>query len=325
MIRRLCIAALSAAGLTWLIAAPVAAQSFPDRPIKIVAPQPPGGNIDTTARAVAQALSEALGVSVVVENRTGAGGTIGTTFVAKSAPDGYTLLFAGSGQLAVAPAVYQAPGYDTTKDLAVVGPVQQVPLVLTAGPKSKAGSFAELVKLAQQQPGAISIASAGTGSSNHLTLELMAQQAGIKLLHAPYRGSGPALNDLLGGQVDLMMDQLNSSLPHLKSGKVRALAVTSRSRSPSLPDVPTLHELGLSGFDVWTYSALMAPAGTPKPVLDKLSAALKKGLESSSMRERFAAMGVEAMSASPANFETELRADVERWKKLAREANITAE
>jgi tripartite-type tricarboxylate transporter receptor subunit TctC len=303
----------------------VTAQGFPNRTIKVVSPQPPGGNIDATARIVAQALSQAIGQQVIVENKPGAGGTVGTAAVAKSPPDGYTLLFAGSGQLAVAGAVYPGLPYDASKDLIVLAPVQQVAMVITAGPGATAATFADALALAKSKPSTVSVGTAGNGSSNHLALALLEQQTSVDFLHIPFKGSGQALQNLLGGQVAYMVDQVNSSLPHIKSGKLKALAVTTKTRVTALPDVPTLDELGIKGYDTATYSAILAPAGTPADVVEKLRAALAKGLNSTEVRDQFANMAVEPMTMSVAQFESMMKTDIVRWKQVAASRAIKAE
>jgi tripartite-type tricarboxylate transporter receptor subunit TctC len=285
-------------------------------------PWAPGGNVDITARTLQQAFSDALGQPVIVDNRAGAGGTIGTAAVVKSAADGYTLLLGSSGTVTSGAAVFKNLSYDPLKDLVPVGPIQYVAMVLTAAPKTPVSNFKEYVALAKSKPGQVSIASAGNGSSNHLALELMARQAGLKLVHVPYKGSGPAINDLLGSQVESMMDQLTASIDHIRGGRIKALGVTSLKRSPLLPNVATLDEQGLTGFEAGTFTGLFAPAGTPPAVLDKLHAALEKALANETVRTRFRTMGVEVMHMSRPEFATYVQADYEKWLKIAHEANI---
>ena len=303
----------------------VHAQEFPARPERIVVPWPPSGNVDITARTVAPALGEALGQQVIVENRAGAAGTIGSAAVAKSAPDGYTLLLGSSGTITAGPAVFKSPPYDPVKDFVAVGGIQSVPIVLTAAPKTPASSFQEFLALAKAKPGGLSIASAGSGSSNHLAIELFMRMADVKLLHVPYKGSGPAITDLLGSQVESMMDQLTASIGHIREGRIKPLAITSRTRSPLLPNVPTLEELGVKGYEASTFTGLFAPADTPQPVLDKLGAALRKALANGTVRERYQSMGVEIIDASQAEFAAYVRADFEKWRRVAREGNIVVE
>jgi len=312
------------AGILAVGAIPLAAaQDFPNHPIKIVVPWPPGGNVDFTARTVQPALADALGQQVIVENRAGAGGTIGSAQVAKSSPDGYTLLLGSSGTISSAPAVFKNIAYDPAKDFVAVGAIQYVPMVLTAAPKTPVANWSELVSLSKTRP--VSIASAGNGSSNHLAIELLMRQAKLPLLHVPYKGSGPAITDLLGSQVETMMDQLTASIEYVRNGKLKALAVTSLARSPLLPNVPTLDELGVKGYEAGTYTGIFAPAGTPPAVAAKLHGALRKALADPGVRERYRAAGADVWDMSQADFEAYVRGDVDKWKKVAREANIVVD
>ena len=312
----LCIAVL-AAGAT--------AQEFPNRPVKIVVPYPPSGNVDITARAIAPALGEALGQPIVIENRAGAGGTIGTAAVIKSPPDGYTLVLGSSATITAGPAVYKHPPYDPFKDLVAVGAIQLAPIILTVAPKTPVTNFAEFVARAKARPGQVTIASAGNGSSNHLAIELLMRQADLELLHVPYKGSGPALTDLIGSQVEAMMDQLTASIGHIREGRIRASGIASRHRSPLLPDVPTLDEAGVKGYEASTFTGVFAPSATPPAVIEKLAAAVRKATSNDAVRQRFATMGVEVMDMSRAEFAAYVRADYDKWQKLAREANIVLE
>jgi len=301
------------------------AQEFPVRPVRIVVPWPPSGNVDITARTVAPALGEALGQQVIVDNRAGAAGTIGSAAVAKSAPDGYTLLLGSSGTITAGPAVFKTLPYDPVKDFVAVGGIQSVAIVLTAAPKTPVSSFQEFVSLAKAKPGGLSIASAGSGSSNHLAIELFMRMADVKLLHVPYKGSGPAITDLLGSQVESMMDQLTASIGHIREGRIKPLAITSRTRSPLLPNVPTLEELGVTGYEASTFTGIFAPAGTPQPVLSRLNAALAKALANDTVRERYHGMGVEIMDMSQAQFAAYVRGDFDKWRRVAREGNIVVD
>jgi tripartite-type tricarboxylate transporter receptor subunit TctC len=300
-------------------------QEFPARPVRIVVPWPPSGNVDITARTLAPAFSEALGQQVIVENRAGAGGTIGTAYVAKSAPDGYTLLLGSTGTISSAPAVFRSITYDPAKDFVAVGAIQWVPMVLTVAPKTPVSSFQEYSSLARSKPGRLSIASAGNGSSNHLAIELLMRQANLQLLHVPYKGSGPALTDLLGSQVESMMDQLTASSGYIREGRLKPLAVTSLSRSPLLPNVPTFDELGVKGYEASTFTGIFAPAGVPPAVVEKLHDSLKKALSNEAVRERYRAMGADIVEMSPVEFSGYVRADLEKWRKVAREGNIVVE
>jgi putative tricarboxylic transport membrane protein len=303
----------------------VHAQEFPAKPVRIVVPWPPSGNVDITARTVAPALGEALGQQVIVENRPGAGGRIGTEAVVRSPADGYTLLLGSSGTVTAGPAVWKNLAFDPLKDLVAVGPIQSVPIVLTVAPKTPAANYGEFAALVKQKPGQVSMASAGNGSSNHLAIELWMRQANLQILHVPYKGSGPALTDLIGSQVQSMMDQLTASIGHIKEGRIRALAITSLKRSPLLPAVPTLDELGVKGYEAATFTGIFAPAGVPSPVVQKLSVSLRKALSVGAVRERYQAMGVEVMDMSQPQFDAYVRADWDKWRKVARDGNISVE
>jgi tripartite-type tricarboxylate transporter receptor subunit TctC len=309
----------------WVGIVPVQAQDFPNRPVHIVVPWPPGGNVDFTARTVQPALSEALGQQVIVENRAGAGGTIGSAQVAKSSPDGYTLLLGSSGTISSAPAVFKNIPYDPARDFVAVGAIQYVPMVLTAAPKTPASNYAEFLAYAKAKGSPVTIASAGNGSSNHLAIELFMRQAKLPMLHVPYKGSGPALTDLLGSQVETMMDQLTASIEYIRQGRLKALAVTSLARSPLLPNVPTLDELGVKGYEAGTYTGVFAPSGTPAAVVARLHGALRQALSNAGVRERFRNAGADVWEMSQADFEAYVRGDVDKWKKVAREANIVVD
>jgi len=301
------------------------AQEFPNRPVRIVVPWPPSGNVDITARTLSPAFSEALGQQVIIENRAGAGGTIGTAAVVKSPADGYTLLLGSSGTVTSGPAVFKNLPYDPLKELVAIGPIQSVPIVLTAAPRTPVSTFQEFVALANAKPGGVSVASAGSGSSNHLALELLMRMANLKLLHVPYKGSGPALTDLLGSQVEAMMDQLTASIGHIREGRIKPLAISSPKRSPLLPNVPTFDESGVKGYEAATFTGIFAPAGISPEVVQKLSAALKKAMSNEGVRERYRGMGVEIMDMGQAEFAAYVRADFEKWKRVAREGNIVIE
>ncbi len=307
------------------IAASAFAQEFPNRPVRIVVPWPPSGNVDITARTLSPALSEALGQQLIIENRAGAGGTIGTAAVVKSPADGYTLLLGSSGTVTSGPAVFKNLTYDPLKELVAIGPIQSVPIVLTAAPKTPVSTFQEFVALAKSRPGGVSVASAGSGSSNHLALELLMRMANLKLLHVPYKGSGPAITDLLGSQVEAMMDQLAASIGHIREGRIKPLAISSPKRSPLLPNVPTLDESGVKGYEAATFTGIFAPAGVSPAVVQKLSSALRKAMSNEGVRERYRGMGVEIMDMGQAEFAAYVRADFEKWKRVAREGNIVIE
>src|SRR5438874_11264146 len=252
------------------------AQDFPNRPVRLVVPYPPSGNVDITARTVAPAFGEALGQQVIVENRAGAGGRIGTETVVRSPADGYTLLLGSTATVSAGPAVFKTLSFDPAKDLVAIGPIQSVALVLTAAPKTPVSTYEEFVALARKKPGQLSIASPGNGTTNHRAIELLMRVADVKLLHVPYKGSGPALTDLLGSQVASMMDQLTASIGHIRQGRIKALAISSLKRSALLPEVPTLDEAGVKGYEASTFTGIFVPAGVSQIVIDKLSTALRK-------------------------------------------------
>jgi len=301
------------------------AQDYPSKPIRIVVPWPPSGNVDITARTIAPALGEALGQQVIVENRAGAAGTIGSAAVARSAPDGYTLLLGSSGTITAGPAVFKTLPYDPVKDFIAVGGIQSVPIVLTAAPKTPVTNYQEYVALAKKKDGQLSIASAGSGSSNHLAIELLIRQANLKLLHVPYKGSGPAITDLLGSQVESMMDQLTASIGHIRDGRIKALAISSRSRSPLLPNVPTLDESGVKGYEASTFTGIFAPSGLDFSIIQKIHAGMRKALSNETVRERYRTMGVELIEMSQAEFAAYVRDDFDKWRRVAREGNIVVE
>jgi len=308
-----------------IISLGVSSQDYPSRPIRLVVPWPPAGNVDITARAIAPALSELLGQQVVVDNKPGAAGRIGCTEVAKAPADGYTLVLGSTGTMTAGPAVWKNLSFDPLKDFVAVGAIQSVPIVLTAAPKAPFSTYAEFAKLAREKPGQVTIASAGSGSSNHLALELLMKQTGLQVLHVPYKGSGPAISDVIGSQVNGMMDQLTASIGHIREGRMKALAITSPKRSPLLPDVPTLAELGVKGAEADTFTGIFAPAGLSQEVLHKLNGAMRKALSQEAVRERYKSMGVDIMDMSQPDFAAYVRADYDKWRRVAKEGNISVE
>lgn len=300
-------------------------QPYPAKPIRMVVPFSPGGNVDINARATAPGLTEVLGQPVVVDNRAGAGGMIGGEIVVKSPPDGYTLAMASNSVYSIAAAVFAKPLYNPIRDFAAVSGVSNVPLVLVIHPSVPAKTFKEFVALVKSKPGRMNMATAGQGTSNHLIAEMLQMAAGIRMTAVPYKGSGPALIDLLGGQVDSHVDQLTASMGYIRSGRLRPLAVTTDKRAPALPDVPTLAEQGLKGFDATTIVGVLAPAATPKDVVDKLNSAMAKVLAQSSVRERFAALGATTWPTTPAEFAAYIKQDYAKMQKVVKEANIAQE
>ncbi len=294
------------------------ATNYPNKPIKIVVPFPPGGATDILARAIGFELQKAWGQSVVIENKPGAGGNTGADLVAKSPPDGYTLVMATVGTHAINMSLYTKMPYDAVKDFEPIVLVAGVPNLLVVHPSVPAKTVKELTALAKAQPGKLNVASSGNGTSIHLAAELYKQMAGVDILHVPYKGSAPAVADLLGGQVQMMFDNMPVSLPHAKAGKLRALAVTSLKRSPALPDVPTMDEEGLKGFDATSWFGLLAPAGTPKDIIAKLNAASVAALATPDMRERLAAQGADPVGNTPDQFAAFIKAEIEKWAKIVK-------
>ncbi|ANN67505.1 Bug family tripartite tricarboxylate transporter substrate binding protein [Bordetella bronchialis] len=313
-------AAWLATALLWPLAA--SAQTYPDKPIHLVVPFPPGGVADIIARPVAEKLATTLGQPVIVENRGGATGTIGAAYVAHSAPDGYTLLLGTTNEIAMSPTLYGTLPYDPTKDFAPVAIVAQFPNVLVVGPTVKAATLADLTSQAKAKPKSLTFASSGLGSTNHLTAELYQNEAGVQITHIPYKGGGPALVDLTGGHVDAMFATLPSAVTLIKAGKLHALAVTGDTRSTALPDVPTVKESGLPGVVVTTWNGIIAPAGTPQPVIDRLAQALKQAVEDPGIRQKLAAVGAEPSYTPPPAFAGIIRDDYARWSALIKKAGI---
>ncbi len=298
------------------------AQNYPTRPIRLVVPFAPGGNIDITARAMAPGLTDVLGQTIVVDNRGGAGGIIGTDLVAKSTPDGYTLVLASSGTVTVAPSLYTKMPYDPVKDLSPIVLLSYVPIVLVVNPALPAKTIKDFIALAKSKAGKMTMSSAGNGTTNQLAGGLFQLETGVKFIHVPYKGSGPALIDLMGGQVDMLFDQLSASTNYIKSGKLRALIVAGEKRNAVIPDVPTMTESGLKNCDAGTFTALMGPAGLPRDIVAKLNTAGNKALAMSSTRDRFAAVGADILGGTPAQLDVNLRQELAKWTRVARAANI---
>ena len=298
---------------------------YPSRAVRIIVPFAPGGNVDLVARAVAQPLAESLGQQVIVDNRPGASGLVGTHLVAKSPADGYTLL-AMANTFAVVPSLMSNPGYDPLKDFAAISLTCRVPQVLVVNPALPVRTVKQLVTLAKARPGEISYASAGTGGTGHMAAELFNRHAGLKMLHVPYKGNAQAIVDVISGQVTMMFDQVSTSAPHIRAGKLRALAVTSLERSRLFPELPTIDESGVRGFEDITFNGLVAPAGTPRDTVTRLHAEVAKAVRVPALNKRFLERGVElAASASPDDFAAYIRAEFVKKAKLAREAGIKAE
>ena len=318
---------LAAVAATLLIAvavtAPAAAQGFPSRPLKIVATFEPGGASDILARLLAPRLAESLGQPVLVENRPGAGGNTGTDYVAKSAPDGHTLVMGYIGTHAVNPTLYPRIPFDAVRDFAPVAFVASIPSALVVHPSVPARSVPELVALAKSRPGALNYGSGGSGTAPHLGAELFKLMAGVDLVHVPYKGSGPAVTDLLSGQLSLMFNTMIQTIPHVQSGKLRALAVTSARRSAALPELPTVAEAGLPGYEMVGWFGVLAPAGTPKEAVARLNGDLLKALALPDVKERLAKLGSEPTDIrTPEQFGDYIKAEIAKWARVVKAAGM---
>ncbi|MBP0628391.1 tripartite tricarboxylate transporter substrate binding protein [Cupriavidus sp. AcVe19-1a] len=320
--RRHALALLSCLALSAAAMPPALAQSFPAKPIRLVVPYPPGGPTDIVARVVGQKLADKLGQPLVVENRPGAGGNIGAEAVARAAPDGYTLLVATTAH-AINMTLFRKPGYDTRKDFAPVSLLTRGPLVLVTAPATPAGNVAELIALARTRPGQVTFASSGNGQSTHLAAELFNSMAGVRMTHVPYKGSAPALTDVMGGQATVMFDTMLSAMPFVRDGKLKALAVTGAARSPAAPDTPTMAQSGLPGYEASAWNALLAPAGTPPAVLDTLGTALKSVLDDAEVRARFATQGFAAEWTSPPATAKFLDQEIDKWSRVVKASGAT--
>jgi tripartite-type tricarboxylate transporter receptor subunit TctC len=314
-IRLMCAALLLTA--TTLLATAANAQ-FPNKPIKIVVPFTAGGTTDILARAVGAELQKALGQPVVIENRAGAGGNIGADVVAKSSPDGYTLLMGTVGTHGINVTLYPKMPYDAVKDFAPVSLVAGVPNVLVAAPSFAPNSVKELIDVAKKEPNKLTFASSGSGTSIHLSAELFKLLANVQLTHVPYKGSAAALPDVMSGQVNVMFDNAPSVIQHIRGGKLKALAVTSATRSPALPGVPTIAEAGLPGYEASSWFGVLAPARTPKEIVDKLSETIAKALQTPEMKERLSAQGADAVGSNPDQFAMHIKAEIDKWSKVVK-------
>ena len=309
-----------------LLADPSAqAQNWPSKPIRLVVPFPPGGTTNVVARLLGQELSKSLDQPVVIDNRPGAAGNIGADSVAKSPPDGHTLLMGTVGTHAINASLYKKMPYDTVRDFAPVMLVAAVPNILVVHPSLPVHSVKELIAYAAANPGKLNFASSGSGSSIHLSGELFKTMAGVNMTHVPYKSSAPPLTDLIGGQVQLMFDNLPSALPHVKSGKLKALAVTSAKRSPILPDLPTIAESGLPGFETSSWFGVLAPAGTSKEIIAKLNFDIVRLLRSPDMQERFLQHGAEPLGIPAEEFAAHIKAEMAKWAKVVKESGATAD
>lgn len=307
---------LAAAALVALCCLPAMAQAFPERPVRIVVPYPAGGSNDVIARLLGQKLTERWGQQVIIDNRGGAGGNIGTDAVAKAAPDGHTLLLTAPGPLTVNQSLYRTLPYDPVADFAPVALVASVPIVLMVHPSVQAKTVAELTALAKANPGKINFGSSGNGTTNHLAGELYKSLAGINIVHVPYRGAAPAMNDLLGGHIQMMFDNMPAVMPHVKAGSVRALAVAGKTRSKAFPDLPTMEEAGVPGFEASAWFGLVAPAKTPPAALNAIEQAVTDALRSPDIVQKLGDLGAEPGRVAGDEFRRFLAAEVERWSKV---------
>ena len=318
-------AALVFAVLHLMFAGGVHAQAFPAKPVRMIVPFPPGQATDIVARMLAERLNAAWGHSVIVDNRGGGGGVPGTIVGRDSPADGYTITLGTSGTIGVNPGIYAKLPYDPLKEFAMVNGLFTVPLMLVAHPSLPQSTVKELIEAARREPGKINIAVPGTGTSQHLTAELLMYRAGINLQVIPYKGSGPAMTDLLGGQVTLMMDSLASSLPPIRGGKIKAIAMTSAERVPQLPAVPTIAESGLAGFEGVGWGGLMVPIATPKDIVERISADVRKILLDPAMQARVVERGAIADPRGPAEFAAFVKDEIAKWGDIAKKANIKAD
>ena len=307
-----------------LAASPVAAQQYPAKTIRLVVPFPPGGGNDIVGRIVAQRLGESIGQQVIVDNRGGAGGTIGTDLAAKAPPDGYTLLI-NNISLAVNATLYPKLSYDTVKDLAPITLVGRQPNILVVHPSVPAKTIRDLVALAKARPQQVNYGSGGVGTAGHLATELFMMMTGAQLMHVPYKGLGPALTDLMGGHVQVAISTMASALPQVKAGKLRPLAVTTLQRSAFFPEVPTMAEAGVKGYEFNTWYGLLAPAGTPRAVIDRLNKETVKVLGAPPLKEQFASQGLETWPSIPEEFAAYLKNEVAKWAKVVKRSGVKPE
>ena len=322
---RISLGIIAVLSLTAVAPQSVRAADYPDHPITLVVPFPPGGSTTVMARNVADKMSVALGQPIVVENRGGASGTIGTRYAAKAAPDGYTILLSYTGTFSIAPAAYANPGYDPRKDFAPIGMIGAAPNLLVVTTSLPVTSVAELIAYAKAQPSPMQYGSPGVGTVNHLAGEVLAASIGVPMQHIPYKGNGPALGDLIGGHIPMMFVPIPVSLGNVNAGKLRALAISSAQRSKLVPDVPTLAEAGVPGFDVALRYGLAAPAGTPKPIIDRLNKELNAALASEDVQKRLANEGADALPGTVEAYAADLDREETKWSALVRKIGLKLE
>lgn len=304
-----------------LAVSPAAQAAFPEKPIRMIVPFPAGGNADIVARSIGNELSKNLGVPVVIENRGGAGGVIGSEIVAKAPADGYTIVMVSASHV-INPSMQKSLPYDTIKDFAGISLVAEVPTVLVVHPSVPAKSLKELIAYAKANPGKINFATAGNGTVGHLSAELLKSMAQIKMEHVAYKGNGPAMTDVLGGHVQMIFGSMPSALPHIKSGALRALVVTAPKRSAAAPDIPSTAEAGMPGFDVATGFGLFAPSKTPRPIINKLNAEVVKALKLPEVSNRLAGQGAEPVGSTPEEYDAFVKKEIAKWQKVCKEAGI---
>lgn len=308
--------------LTAMASTPAAAADWPTKPITLVVPYPPGGPTDIVGRTVAKGLGDALGQTVIIDNRSGAGGNIGAELVAKSEPDGYTLLLATTAH-AINMSLFKNLSYDTSKSFVPLSLLTQGPLVIVSRPDLPAQNVRDLIALAKSAPGKLTFASSGNGQSTHLSAELFNAMAGTRMVHVPYRGSAPAMTDVMGGQTDVMFNTMLSSMPYVRDGKLRAFAVTSATRSPAAPDIPTVAESGIPGYEATAWNGLMAPAGTPDAVVQKLSNTLQTVLADQALQQQFAQQGFDTQWMSPADYRQFIDREIKKWAQVVKTSGAT--
>ena len=304
------------------IAGPAAAQSYPVKSIRWISPWPAGGANDIFSRAIGQKIAESLGQQVLVDNRPGAAGTIGSDIAAKAPADGYTLVMGSSPTHAIAPALYPALPYDPVRDFAAVTLVGSVPNVLVLHPSVPAKTVKEFIAVAKARPGKLNFASTGNGTSQHLSAELFKFMAGLDMVHIPYKGTAPALTELVAGQVDLAFENMPALIPHIQAGRLRALAVTTTKRSAVMPELPTIAEAALPGYDASVWFGVFAPAGTPRPVIDRLHGEILKALQTQDLKSRMIAMGTEVSGMGPDDFSAYVRKEIPKWANLVKAAGV---
>ena len=313
---------IACAALALLAAVPATlfAQGYPNRPIKYIVPFPPGGATDTLARAIGQKLSESLGQPVVIDNRPGAGGNIGVEAAVRSPADGYTIINVATATVAINPTLYRNLSFDASRDLAPVAFIAYVPNLLVVNPAIPANTLAELIAYLKANPGKVNFASPGSGNSSHLAGEMLKQRTGVEITHVPYKGDAPAFTDLIGGQVQMMFAIAVTAVPHVKAGRLKGIAVAGLQRTPSMPDLPTMAEAGLPGFDAGAWFGISAPAGTPKEIVAKLNAEINKALLSQEVKDRLTPLAAAPLTMTPDQFATLVKDEREKWGKLVRDS-----